>query len=332
MKAWIVAEPKAIDEGPLERVDRPVCEPGPREIRVRVAACGVCRTDLHLAVGELAPKHAGVVPGHEIVGVVDAVGSDCVRFRTGDRAGIAWLRSTCGRCRWCRHGRENLCESSRYTGWDAYGGYAEYALVDESYAYALPDAFDDEHAAPLLCAGIIGYRSLLRAELPPGGRLGIYGFGASAHLAAQVAMAQGATVHVLTRSEAAREHARELGVASVGPADGTPPEPLDSAILFAPAGELVPPILRALDRGGTLALAGIYLSQIPALDYDRDLFQERQLRSVTSNTRADGDDFLRLAARFGISVRTTAYPLDQADVALRDLAHDRLTGAAVLMP
>jgi len=332
VRAWAVVEPKPIDDGPLERVDRAIPEPAPGEIRVRVTACGVCRTDLHLAVGELAPKHAGVVPGHEVVGVVDAVGSACVRFRMGDRAGIAWLRSTCGRCRRCRHGGENLCVSSRYTGWDADGGYAEYAVVDEAYAYALPDAFDDEHAAPLLCAGIIGYRSLMRAELPPGGRLGIYGFGASAHLAAQVAMAQGATVHVLTRSEAAREHARELGVSSVGPADGTPPEPLDAAILFAPAGGLVPPILRALDRGGTLAVAGIYLSQIPALDYDEDLFQERQLRSVTSNTRADGDDFLRLAAALGISVRTTAYPLDRADAALRDLAHDRLTGAAVLVP
>ena len=331
MKAWIVAEPRPIDAGPLARVERVIPEPRPGEIRVRVAACGVCRTDLHLAVGELVPRYSGVVPGHEVVGVVDAVGDDCVRFRTGDRAGIAWLRSTCGRCRWCRHGRENLCESSRYTGWDTDGGYAEYAVVDEAYAYALPDAFDDEHAAPLLCAGIIGYRALLRAELPPAGRLGIYGFGASAHIAAQVAMAQGATVHVLTRSEAAREHARELGVASVGPADAMPPEPLDSAIMFAPAGELVPPALRALDRGGTLALAGIYLSEIPALDYDRDLFQERQLRSVTSNTRADGDDFLALAARLGLSVRTTRYPLELADVALRDLAHARLTGAAVLV-
>jgi alcohol dehydrogenase, propanol-preferring len=331
VKAWIVAEPKAVAEGPLARVERPTPEPRPSEILVKVAACGVCRTDLHLAVGELAPKHPGVVPGHEVVGVVEAAGSDCVRFRTGDRVGIAWLRSTCGRCRWCRHGRENLCERSRYTGWDADGGYAEYAVVDESYAYALPDAFDDEHAAPLLCAGIIGYRALVRADLPPAGRLGIYGFGASAHLAAQIAMAQGATVHVLTRSAAAREHARDLGVASVGPAAGLPPEPLDAAILFAPAGELVPPALRALDRGGTLAVAGIYLSEIPALDYERELFQERQVRSVTSNTRADGDDFLQLAARIGISVRTTPYALDRADVALRDLADDRLTGAAVLV-
>ena len=332
MKAWIVDRPGDVDGSPLARVERATPEPGPDEIRVRVSACGVCRTDLHLAVGELAPKHAGVVPGHEIVGVVETLGADCTRFRLGDRVGIAWLRSTCGRCRWCRHGRENLCALSQYTGWDADGGYAEWAVVEESFAYALPDAFDDEHAAPLLCAGIIGYRSLVRAELPPGGRLGIYGFGASAHLAAQIAMAQGATVHVLTRSTEARRLASELGVASVGPADARPPEPLDAAIMFAPAGELVPGALRALDRGGTLALAGIYLSQIPALDYTADLFQERQLRSVTANTRADGDDFLRLAAQFGISVRTQRYSLDHADVALRDLAHDRVTGAAVLVP
>ena len=203
-------------------------------------------------------------------------------------------------------------------------------MVAEGYAYALPDAFDDVHAAPLLCAGIVGYRALLRADVPPGGRLGIYGFGASAHLVAQVAIAQGATVHVRTRSAAAQEHARELGAASVGGADDPVPEPLDSAVLFAPAGDLVPPILRALDRGGTLALAGIYLSEIPSLDYERDLFQERQLRSVTSNTRADGEEFLAIAAEIGVDVRVTDYPLDRADAALRDLAHDALTGAAVL--
>lgn len=333
MKAWVVAEPKAIDDGPLAPVERPRPEPAAREIRVRVSACGVCRTDLHLAVGELPPKHSGgVVPGHEIVGIVDAVGAACTRFRPGDRAGIAWLRHTCTQCRWCRSGRENLCPWSEYTGWDADGGYAEWAVVDERYAYALPDTFDDVHAAPLLCAGIVGYRALKRAALPPGGRLGIYGFGASAHLVAQVALAQGASVHVLTRSEAAQEHARELGVTSVGPGDGAPPEPLDSAILFAPAGNLVPRALQALNRGGTLSVAGIYLSEVPALEYERDLFQERELRSVTSNTRGDGDEFLRLASNIGVAVRTTTYPLDRADVALRDLAHDRLTGAAVLVP
>jgi propanol-preferring alcohol dehydrogenase len=332
VKAWVVAEPRAIDDGPLAQVERPTPEPGAREIRVRVSACGVCRTDLHLAVGELPPKHPAVVPGHEVVGTVDAAGAACERFRPGDRAGIAWLRHTCGQCRWCRSGRENLCPWSQYTGWDADGGYAEWAVVDERYAYALPAAFDDVHAAPLLCAGIVGYRALKRAALPPGGRLGIYGFGASAHLVAQVALAQGASVHVLTRSEAAQEHAREVGVTSVGSGDGVPPEPLDSAILFAPAGGLVPRALQALDRGGTLSVAGIYLTQIPALDYERDLFQERELRSVTSNTRGDGDEFLRLAANIGVHVRTTTYPLDRADAALRDLAHDRLTGAAVLVP
>jgi propanol-preferring alcohol dehydrogenase len=291
----------------------------------------VCRTDLHLAEGALPPRRPGVIPGHEVVGVVDAVGEGCTRFAAGERAGIAWLRRTCGRCRWCRRGAENLCLEPLFTGWDADGGYAEWAVVDEAYAYALPAAFDDVSAAPLLCAGIIGYRALCRAELPPGGRLGIYGFGASAHLAAQVAMAQGATVHVLTRSADARRHALELGVASAGPADDGAPEPLDAAILFAPAGKLVPLALAGLDRGGTLAVAGIYLSDIPTLDYQRHLFQERQIRSVTANTRADGEEFFALAAHIGIRVRTQPYPLSGADQALADLAHDRVTGAAVLI-
>jgi propanol-preferring alcohol dehydrogenase len=332
VKAWVVAEPKPVDDGPLAPVDRATPEPAAHELRVRVSACGVCRTDLHLAVGELPPRHPAVVPGHEVVGIVDAAGAACTRFRVGDRVGIAWLRHTCGVCRWCRRGRENLCPASQYTGWDADGGFAEWTVVDEAYAYAVPDRFDDVHAAPLLCAGIVGYRALRRAELPPGGRLGIYGFGASAHLVAQVARAGGATVHVRTRSAAAREHARELGAASVGGAADPIPEPLDSAILFAPAGDLVPPALRALDRGGTLALAGIYLSEIPPLDYERDLFQERQVRSVTSNTRADGEEFLAIAAEIGLDVRATRYPLDRADAALRDLAHDALAGAAVLTP
>jgi propanol-preferring alcohol dehydrogenase len=330
MRAWVVDAPGPMAGGPLARVDRPVPEPGPGEIRIRVAACGVCRTDLHLAEGDLPPHHPAMIPGHEVVGTVDALGAGCIRFDRGDRAGIAWLRSTCGRCRWCRRGDENLCVDPRFTGWDADGGYAEFAVVDEAYAYRLPDGFDDVHAAPLLCAGIIGYRALRRADLPPGGRLGIYGFGASAHLAAQVALAQGAVVHVLTRSEAARRHALDLGAASAGPADGAAPEPLDAAILFAPAGELVLPALAALDRGGTLAIAGIHLSAIPALDYDRHLFEERQVRSVTANTRADGEEFLALAERLGVRVTTTPYPLDAADRALADLAADRVTGAAVL--
>lgn len=331
MKAWAVIEPGPIDGGPLVAVERPVPEPAPGEVRLRVSACGVCRTDLHLAEGDLRPRRPGCVPGHEVVGVVDVVGEGTTRFRPGERAGIAWLRATCGRCRWCRHGAENLCVSPGFTGWDADGGFAEWAVVDESYAYHLPATFDDEHAAPLLCAGIVGYRALRRSALPPGGRLGIYGFGASAHLAAQVAMAQGATVHVLTRSAAARQHALDLGVASAGPPDSAAPEPLDAAILFAPAGDLVPAALAALDRGGTLAIAGICLTDIPDLDYQRHLFNERELRSVTANTRADGEEFLAIASRIRTRVTTVPYPLGRADQALRDLAHGRVTGAAVLL-
>jgi len=254
-----------------------------------------------------------------------------LRFAMGERIGIAWLRGTCGRCRWCRSGRENLCPEARFTGWDADGGYAEYAVVPEAFAYRLPAALGDGEAAPLLCAGIVGYRALKRAELPPGGRLGIYGFGASAHVVAQVALAQGATVHVLTRSGKARELALRLGAASAGPADAAPPEPLDAAILFAPAGELVPVALRALDQGGTLAVAGIHLTDVPGLVYADELFREKQLRSVTANTRADGEEFLRLAAALAVRPTIDPRPLGEADVALADLAADKITGAAVLM-
>jgi len=299
-------------------------------VRVRVSVCGVCRTDLHLAEGDLPPHARDVVPGHEVVGIVDELGAGATRFREGERVGIAWLRHTCARCRFCLRGEENLCIAPLFTGWDADGGYAEHAVVDERYAYRLPDGFSDDEAAPLLCAGIIGFRALRRAALPEGGRLGIYGFGASAHLAAQVAIAQGATVHVMTRSPEARAFALELGATSVGDTFDAPPEPLDAAVLFAPAGDIVPAALAALDRGGTLAIAGIHLSDIPSLRYAEHLFEERQLRSVTANTRRDGEEFLALAAEIGIRVETTPYPLDAADAALRDLAHDRVRGAAVL--
>lgn len=330
MKAWVVRRPGPIDGGPLVLVERRVPTPTGRQIRVRVSTCGVCRTDLHLAEGDLAPHGQDVVPGHEVVGTVDAAGPGCTLFSTGERVGIAWLRGTCGACRFCRRGDENLCLDPRFTGWDADGGYAEFAVVDERYAYRLPDAFDDERAAPLLCAGIIGYRALRRAALPPGGRLGIYGFGGSAHLAAQVALADGATVYVMTRSPQARRLAVELGAAWAGDTFDDPPEALDSAIVFAPAGDIVPAALEALDRGGTVAVAGIHLSDIPPLHYADHLFQERQLRSVTANTRQDGEAFLAAAARIGIRVETVGYPLAKADVALRDLAHDRFSGAAVL--
>lgn len=330
MRAWVVHEPGPVDTGPLQPVERAVPEPAPGEIRVRVHTCGVCRTDLHLAEGDLAPHGLDVVPGHEVVGTVDALGPGAARFAPGARVGIAWLRHTCGTCRFCRRGDENLCVTPRFTGWDADGGYAEYAVVDERFAYAIPRQFDDEHAAPLLCAGIIGYRSLRRAALPRGGRLGIYGFGASAHLAAQVAMAEGAQVHVMTRAPEARALALELGAASASDTFDRPPVPLDAAMLFAPAGEIVPTALEALDRGGTLAIAGIHLTDVPPLRYQDHLFQERQLRSVTANTRADGEEFLAIAADIGIHVETTPYALADADAALADLAHDRVHGAAVL--
>lgn len=326
----MVDRPGPIDSHPIRLVERAEPVPAHGEVRVRVSVCGVCRTDLHLAERDLAPHGHQVVPGHEIVGVVDRLGPGAERFRIGQRIGVAWLRQTCGTCRFCHAGSENLCTTPRFTGWDADGGYAEFAVVDERYAYELPASFGDLEAAPLLCAGIIGYRALRRADLPRGGRLGIYGFGASAHLAAQVAMAEGARVHVMTRSPAAQQLAVDLGVASVGGTVDPPPEPLDAAIIFAPAGEIVPVALAALDRGGTVAIAGIHLTDIPQLDYARHLFQERQLRSVTANTRDDGVAFLDVAGRIGLSVTTTAYAFDEADRALEDLAHDRVTGAAVI--
>ncbi|MFB7635111.1 zinc-binding alcohol dehydrogenase family protein [Streptomyces sp. NPDC056149] len=332
LSGWAVERPGPMASGPLTAVRRPVPVPGPGELLVRVEACGVCRTDLHLAEGDLPPHRPGTIPGHEIVGRVVAAGPAVTRFRGGDRAGGAWLRATCGECRYCRSGAENLCPASRYTGWDADGGFADLTLLPADYSYPLPESQDAKTLAPLLCAGIIGYRALRRSALPPGGRLGIYGFGGSAHLAAQVAVAEGARVHVLTRSPQARELARALGAVSVGDAYDRPPEPLDSAILFAPVGELVPVALAALDRSGTLAVAGIHLTDVPPLDYQEHLFYERNLRSVTANTRRDGREFLRTAARIGIRVSTMRYPLGRAPEALADLAGDRVQGAAVLVP
>jgi propanol-preferring alcohol dehydrogenase len=330
--AWWVEDPGPIDTAPLRSGERPDPTPGPGQVLVRVATCGVCRTDLHLAEGDLAPHRPRTVPGHEIVGYVIERGQNATRFAVGDRIGIAWLRSTDGTCGFCRSDRENLCVAPAFTGWDADGGYAERAVVHEDYAYAIPETFSDAEAAPLLCAGIIGYRALRRSALPPGGRLGIYGFGASAHLAAQVALYEGATVHVMTRATGAQQLARELGAASVQGATDEPPEKLDAAILFAPVGELVPVAMEALDRGGTLAVAGIHLTDIPRLQYDTHLFQERQLRSVTANTRRDGQELLALAAQIPIRPTVVPYPLEQAERALADLAHDDLTGAAVLVP
>ncbi|WP_037578540.1 zinc-binding alcohol dehydrogenase family protein [Phaeacidiphilus oryzae] len=334
MRAWEVAEPGPIEKGPLRLVERPVPAPGPDELLVRVLACGVCRTDLHVSEGDLPVHRPHVVPGHEVVGTVAAAGSLVRGFPPGTPVGVAWLRRTDGDCVHCRRGAENLCPRSEYTGWDADGGYAEFTTVPADFAYRLPidpaSGADPADFAPLLCAGIIGYRALRRASLPPGGRLGLYGFGGSAHLCAQLALAEGAEVHVLTRGEAARRLALELGAASARGAYDRPPVPLDAAVLFAPVGELVPVALQALDRGGVLCVAGIHLSDLPPLVYQRDLFYERELRSVTSNTRADGRAFLELAARYGVRATVHRYPLAEAQQALRDLKAGRFDGAAVL--
>ncbi len=332
MLAWEVLRPGPIAEGPLRLVERPVPTPADDELLVSVRACGVCRTDLHVSEGDLPVHRPHVVPGHEVVGVVAGRGRVVRGFADGDRVGIAWLRRTCGACRFCRRGAENLCPASQYTGWDADGGYAEYATVPADYAYALPDGYTDAELAPLLCAGIIGYRALERVTLPPGGRLGIYGFGGSAHLAVQVALARGATVHVMTRDAASRQLALDLGAASAAGAADAPPELLDGAILFAPVGELVPVALGALDRGGILSIAGIHLSDIPPLVYERHVFYEREIRSVTANTRQDGQAFLEFAATHRLSVTTCPYPLDKGLQALQDLEAGRFPGAAVLVP
>ena len=330
MRAWVVDRPGPIASCPLVAVTRAIPEPADREVLVRVLTSGVCRTDLHLAEGDLPPKHRHRIPGHEIVGVVAARGVGAHRLALGDRVGIPWLARTCGVCDPCRRGDENLCLTPTFTGWDRDGGYAEYATAHEDFVYALPDRYDDAHAAPLLCSGIIGYRALRRSRLPAGGRLGIYGFGGSAHLTAQIALAEGARVHVMTRSVDARRLALELGCDSAGGAFDRPPELLDSAVLFAPVGTLVPPALEALDRGGTLAIAGIHLSDIPPLNYDQHLFHERTVTSTTANTRRDGEELLALAERVPLRIEVTEYPLDAADRALRDLAEDRVNGAAVL--
>ncbi|MGW0037618.1 zinc-binding alcohol dehydrogenase family protein [Gordonia sp. NPDC003376] len=332
MRAWTVTRPGPIESGPLDLVDTPVPVAGPGELLVAVRACGVCRTDLHVSEGDLPVHRPGVTPGHEVVGEVAALGpgADSAGFSLGDRVGVAWLHHTDGTCSYCARGAENLCPASTYTGWDVDGGYAEYVTVPADFAYRLPEGIDDVTLAPLLCAGIIGYRALKRASLPPGGRLGLYGFGGSAHLAAQIAMAQGARVHVMTRGEQARELALSLGAVSAGDAYDSPPEPLDAAITFAPVGELVPVAMRALDRGGVLSIAGIHLSDIPTLDYERELFYEKEIRSVTANTRADGQEFLALAAEYGVTATTHAYPLDRAHAALADLKAGQFDGAAVL--
>lgn len=319
-----------VGKSPLELEDLPTPEPGPGDVRVRVRVCGVCRTDLHIIEGDLPPAKRPVIPGHEVVGIVDRVGIGVRAIKEGDRVGIAWLRSTCGDCEFCLDRQENLCLQARFTGYHADGGYAEYAVAPAAFVYPIPGAFTDEEAAPLLCAGIIGYRALRLSGVKPGQRLGLYGFGASAHITLQVARHWGCEVFVCSLREEHRTLARELGARWVGGAAELPPEQLHGAIMFAPAGELVPPALRALRRGGTLAIAGIHLSPIPAIDYDHDLFGERVIRSVTANTKQDGLDLLQEAAAIPIRPHIQRFRLEDANAALQALKAGTIRGAGVL--
>jgi alcohol dehydrogenase, propanol-preferring len=331
MKAMLLRRPGLVESLPLSCVEVSRPEPQGNEIRVRVQACGVCRTDLHVVEGELPPHRQEIIPGHQIAGVVDAAGPDARRFNLGDRVGVAWLRSTCGTCRYCQRGDENLCPNAQFTGYDEDGGYAEYAVVREDFAYALPEGLDTATATPLLCAGIIGYRALMRANTRPGCRLGLYGFGSSAHISIQVARHWGCKVYVMTRDPRQQMLARELGAEWAGGANEFPPESLDSAVLFAPAGDLVPVALEALDKGGTLSLAGIYLTDIPVLKYQQHLFHEKNLCSVTANTRRDGEALLRLATEIPLHPKTTSFQLKEANEALQRLKSDGIRGSGVLI-
>jgi propanol-preferring alcohol dehydrogenase len=330
MRAWLLDEPAPIERAPLRLRELDDPRPGPGEIRVAVSVCGVCRTDLHVVEGDLAPHRSPIVPGHQIVGRVDALGAGARRFALGERVGIAWLWRSCGACAPCADGRENLCRAPRFTGWDEHGGYAERACVPEDFAYALPPELDDASAAPLLCAGIIGFRALRRSGIRPGGRLGLYGFGSSAHLALQIARFFGCRVFAITREASHRALARELGAEWAGDLGEAPPEKLDAAVLFAPAGGLVPTALAALAPGATLACAGISMSDVPALDYAKHLFEERALTSVTANTREDGRALLALAARIPLRPRTHAFAFERANDALAALKQGAFSGSAVL--
>ena len=329
MRAMILERPRPVGEAPLHPNELPTPTPGPGEILVRVRCCGLCHTDLHTVEGDLQLPKLPVVPGHQIVGIVDAPGPGAKIFKKGDRVGIPWLHSTDNQCDYCRRGLENLCDQAQFTGYHVNGGYADYTIVHEDYAYRIPEVFSDENAAPLLCAGIIGYRSYRLSGVQPGQRLGLYGFGASAHLVLQFARHQGCQVYVFTRTPIHREFAQRLGAAWVGSAEDTPPHPLDAAIIFAPVGALVPQALRVLRKAGTLALAGITMSSIPAMDYSL-LYHERVLRSVANSTRQDAREFLRLAAEVPLQTDVELFELEQANQALLALKKSEIKGAAVL--
>jgi propanol-preferring alcohol dehydrogenase len=327
----VLKKQASVESRPLVMEECTDPEPGPGEIRVKVECCGVCHTDLHILVGELRPPRLPIIPGHQVVGVVDRTGENCRRFKKGDRVGMAWLHETCGRCRFCASGQENLCHDALFTGFDANGGFAEYTTVPEIFAYAIPDAFSSREAAPLLCAGIIGYRCLRLCGAGDGDRLGLYGFGAAAHIAVQVAAHRGMEVFVFTRSAEHRKQALRLGAAWAGGAEDAPPAKCHGSIIFAPAGWLVPPALENTEKGGTVALGGIYMSPVPELDYTRHLYDEKILRSITASTRRDGEELLAEAARIPIRTETQVFGLDEANEALLLLKESRINGEAVLM-
>jgi propanol-preferring alcohol dehydrogenase len=333
MKAWLLNKPAPVSSSPLTIAN--VATPVPRddEVLIRISACGICRTDLHVVEGELPVRRSPLIPGHQIVGRVTSVGSRVEGFSVGDRVGVAWLNRTCGICEFCHTGRENLCDGASFTGWTTDGGYAEYAVAPAAFTYAIPEGFDDVQAAPLLCAGIIGYRCLRLTNIKEwkGAKLGLYGFGAAGHIAIQLARARGAEVFVCTRDrERHQALAHELGATWVGDAFDQPPAMLDAAIIFAPAGELVPVALKATGKGGTVVLGGIHMSQIPSFDYSL-VYGERMIRSVANNTREDGREFLLEAARIPVQTHTQTFPFDQANEALIALKNDSIRGAAVLL-
>lgn len=330
MRAMAVVSPGPIERHPLRLVALPTPQPGRGQVLIRVEACGVCRTDLHVAEGDLPARRSPIVPGHEVVGHVVACGPDAQQVREGDRVGVAWLHATCGQCRFCNRGDENLCLAPRFTGYHEHGGYAEYMVAPAAFVYALPEDVSSVETAPFLCAGIIGYRALQHCGIEAGGRLGLYGFGGSAHIVLQIARHRNCEVAVVTRGERHRNLARQMGATWVGGLSDPLPHVLDAAIVFAPAGDVVPPALAALDRGGTLALAGVYMTEIPPLDYARTLFYERTVCSVTANTRADGRALLDLARRIPLHTRTEEFPLSEATEALHRLKAGRISGAAVL--
>jgi alcohol dehydrogenase, propanol-preferring len=329
MKAWVLPKPAPVESSPLELRELPMPEPREREVLVRISACAICRTDLHVVEGELPPKKSNIIPGHQVVGIIERLGGGAKKYRPGARVGIAWLHKTCGRCPYCRSGRENLCDFPDFTGYTVDGGYAQYALGHEDFVYPIPDGFADLQAAPLLCAGIIGFRCLRMSGVARGGNLGIYGFGAAGHVCIQVARHWDVNVFVCTREEKHRRLAVELGAAWAGGAKDEPPERLDASIIFAPAGELVPPALQSLRKGGTLVLGGIHMSPIPSFPYPL-IYQERSIKSVANNTRQDGHDFLKLAAEIPIHTEVQVFSLEQANQALNALKHDGIRGASVV--